>query len=158
MIDTVKKIGQFFLGLAIFLAICSIPLVFIKGAMWASDNLLPPLITVGWYALAVNLLLLLPLSLFRRLRGFTGSGMFLSSFLFGLIAWLSGFVITYMLWGKWAVIVGVVFIGVGVVPMALLATLFKGLWGGFLPLLILVVLTFGLKGGGLLIAESGQPR
>jgi hypothetical protein len=156
MVNSVKKIGTFVLGLAIFLAVCSVPLVFIKGAMWASDNLLPPLITVGWYALAVDLVLLLPLSMFRRLRAFTGAGMFLSSFLFGLITWLSGFVITYMLWGIWAVIIGVVFIGVGVVPMALLATLLKGLWGGFLPLLVLVVLTFGLRGGGLLIAESGE--
>jgi hypothetical protein len=63
-----------------------------------------------------------------------------------------------MLLGIWAVIVGVVILGVGVVPIALLATLFNGLWGGFLPLLILVVLTLGLRVGGLLIAESGQTR
>jgi hypothetical protein len=76
MIDTVKKIGAFMLGLAIFVAVCIVPFVFIKGAMWASENLLPPLVTIGWYAVALNLLLLLPLSLFRPLRGFTGSGMF----------------------------------------------------------------------------------
>ena len=156
MIDKLKQIGMVLFGVAIFLAIASILVVFFKGAMWASDNLLPPLITIGWYAVAVNVVLLLPLSLFRSLRPFTGSVMFLSSFLFGLIAWLSGFVFTYMLWGVIPVIVGMVIIGVGVVPMALLATLFKDLWGGFVPLLVLVVLTFGSRIGGMAIATLGD--
>jgi hypothetical protein len=70
--------------------------------MWASTNLLPPLYMIGWIAVAVVILLLLPLSLFRRLRAFTGTTIFLSSYVFGLICWLTGFVVTYSLWGGWA--------------------------------------------------------
>ena len=137
------------------MAILALPFVFIKGALWASNNLLPPLFTAGWVALAVVLLLLLPLSLFRRLRGFTGGSIFLSSYLFGLICWLFGFVVTYHLWGAWAVIAGLLFLGGGVVPIGMVAALFKAEWQVLITLIVLTVLTFGTRLGGVAIAEGG---
>lgn len=156
MLESAKKFGTILLGLAVVLAVLALPFVFIKGAMWASKNLLPPLFAVGWVAIAVVILVLLPLSLFRRLRGFTGTAIFLSSYVFGLICWLTGFVVTYSLWGVWAVVLGILFLGGGVVPIGMVASLFKGEWQMLALLLILVVLTFGTRIGGMAIAESGS--
>lgn len=156
MVEKIKALGGVLLGIAIFVCVLALPVVFIKGSLWASEHLLQPLIVVGWIALALNILILLPLSIFKRLRSFTGGGIFLSSYIFGLVSWLLGFVLTYALWGLWAVIVGILFLGGGVVPIALLATLFKGLWEPFFTLIVLTVITFGSRVGGLLIASSAN--
>ncbi len=156
MIEKAKALGRLLLGIAFGVCIFALPVVFIMGSLWASEHLLRPLMVVGWIALALNILFLLPLSVFKRLRGFTGTGMFLSSYIFGLVAWLLGFILTYALWGLWAVIGGILLLGGGVVPIALLATLFKGLWEPFFTLIVLAAITFGSRAGGLLIANSAS--
>ncbi|MBP8237448.1 MAG: hypothetical protein KAX63_07005 [Pseudomonas sp.] len=153
------KIAEFssmIFGVVIFLAILSIPILLILGSTWAAKNLLQPLIVLGWIVVAIDILILLPLSLFKGLRGFTGTAIFISSFLFGLVTWLLGFILTYAIWGLWAVIAGVLFFGGAVVPFALLATLFNGMWEPFFTVIILVALTFGARFIGILIAERGQ--
>lgn len=156
MVDKLKEMAGMAFGFFVFIAILSLPLVFIMGAAWASKNLLGPLIIVGWILLAINIVIFLPLSIFKRLRGFTGGSIFFSSFLFGLVAWLLGFILTYSIWGAWAVVIGILFLGGGVVPIALLATAINGYWDPFLTLLVVSVLTFGARIIGLLIAESGE--
>ena len=154
MLEKIKVMGAAIFGGAIFVAIAALTVVFIKGSLWASEHLLRPLLTVGWLALALVIIVLLPLSLFRRLRGFTGSAIFLSSILFGAIAWLLGFILAYDLWGLWAVIISPFLLGGGVVPVALLATMFKGMWNPFLMLLVLSAFTFGSRIIGASIARS----
>tara|TARA_R110000868_G_scaffold411591_1_gene705728 strand:+ start:2771 stop:3241 length:471 start_codon:yes stop_codon:yes gene_type:complete len=153
------KIAEFssmIFGIVIFLAIISMPILLILGSTWAAKNLLQPLIVLGWIVVAIDILILLPLSLFKGLRGFTGTAIFISSFLFGLVTWLLGFILTYAIWGLWAVIAGVLFFGGAVVPFALIATLFNGMWEPFFTVIILAALTFGARIIGLLIAERGQ--
>lgn len=156
MLENVKKISNILLGISLFLAVIALPIVFVKGAMWASRNLLPPLFTVGWLAIALIVLILLPLSLFKRLRGFAGTAIFFSSYLFGLICWLSGFVITYSLWGAWGVMFGLLFLGGGVVPIGIVASLFNAEWQMMLFLFILISLTLAARIGGAAISESGR--
>ncbi len=156
MVEKIKEMAGMAFGLPIFIAIVSLPVVFFMGAAWASKNLLGPLIIIGWILLAVNIVIFLPLSIFKRLRGFTGGGIFFSSFIFGIVAWLLGFILTYSIWGTWAVIIGVFLMGVGVVPIALLATLINGYWDPFFTLLVLTVITFGSRIIGMLIAESAE--
>jgi hypothetical protein len=92
--------------------------------------------------------------MFRPLRGFTGSVIFISSYVFGLITWMFGFVFTYALWGLGAVIFGLLFLGGGVVPLALLATMFKGHWEAFFTVLVLLIITFVARVSGMAIASS----
>jgi hypothetical protein len=72
----VKEFAGMTLGLAVFLIFLSVPLIFIAGSVWAAKNLLQPLIAVGWFAVAIDLLILLPLSMFRSIRGFAGGAIF----------------------------------------------------------------------------------
>ena len=155
MLDRIKQLSTLALGLAIFLALLAIPVLFFMGGLWAAKHLLEPLIAIGWIAFGIDLILLF-LALVPAARGFSGLVIFLSSYIFGLVTWLLGFILAYALWGLWAVILGVLLFGGGVVPVALLATIFKGMWEAFFTLIALTVLTFGSRMGGLAITISGE--
>jgi hypothetical protein len=156
MVEKLKEMAGMAFGFLILVAVLSLPLVFIMGAAWASKNLLGPLVVIGWVLLVINIVILLPLSIFKRLRGFAGGGIYFSSFVFGLVAWLLGFILAYSIWGAWAVVVGILFLGGGVVPIALLATAMNGYWDPFFTLLVATILTFAARIIGMLIAESGE--
>jgi hypothetical protein len=142
-----------FVGVGLLLAIV---VLLLKGIKWASEALLPWLMAGAGLVLVIDVVFLLPLSLFRRLRVFTGASLQWSSLLFGLTTWLSGFLLTYALWGGFWVGVGMLFFGIGVVPMAMLATLFKGMWAELIALVIMVVMTFGVRGAGLAISAAAE--
>ena len=82
MFEKLKNIAGFGFGIAIFLGLLVLPFIFIKGAFWASQNILPPLILLGWIALALVLFIFLPLSIFGRWRAFTGTAIFAFSYIF----------------------------------------------------------------------------
>jgi hypothetical protein len=150
----VKDFSGIMFGVVIVLGLLAIPALFILGSTWAAKNLLGPLMIMGWIAIALDVAIFLPLTIFRKTRAFAGSMIFLSSFIFGLITWLLGFILTYALWGVWAVIIGIVFLGGAVVPFALLATMFNGMWEPFFSVLVLLVVTFGTRLFGLYLADA----
>ena len=65
-----------------------------------------------------------------------------ASSIFGITLWIWGLVLTYNLWGGGAVLVGLFLFGVGVVPMAMLATLFAAMWSLLGQLLLLAAMTY----------------
>jgi hypothetical protein len=152
--ETLKSVGSAALGIAGVILLFAVPILFIKGGLWAAEHFLPLLSTVGGIVLGVDVLLLLPLSLFPRLRGMTGGGIFISSYVFGLTLWLGALILTYYVWGVLAVLIGFFIAGVGVVPIALLATGFNGMWPQFWDIVIACVFTFGARMLGLLIASK----
>lgn len=153
VVEKFKEFGGIALGLMILLAILSVATIFFHGIVWAAKHLLKPLMLIGWFLVAVDLIILLPLSFFRRLRGFIGSAIFMSSFVFGMVAWLLSIICTYALWGFGAMITGIVLFGGAVVPFAMLATMFEGMWEPFLTILVLLIVTFGSRFVGYSIAE-----
>jgi uncharacterized protein YacL len=72
--------------------------------------------------------------------------------------WCSGVAVTYDLWGTVGVIIGLLIAGVGIVPVAMLATFFHGEWEGLIEFMILIVLTFGLRLLGLWLAKKVDKR
>jgi hypothetical protein len=149
--DRFKSAGSYAFVLALLVGLVAIPVVFLLGVEWAAKHLLQPLVTAGWIALAIDVLVLIPLSIFRRLRGFTGVAIFISSYIFGLVTWLLSFTVTYILWGSWAAFLGVLLFGGTVVPFAILATVFNGKWYDLVTILILFTLTWGVRFLGLFI-------
>jgi hypothetical protein len=53
-----------------------------------------------------------------------------------------------------AVFIGLFLAGVGMVPIAMLATLIKGMWGPLIELVLLTIMTFGSRIGAMSLAES----
>lgn len=139
---------------AFLLASLALGTVFIFGAAWASTKLLPWFSVLTWLGLAVVVFLLLPLAIPRTTRGFSSVALLMASYIFGATLWMEGLLLTLSTWGVVAVFIGLFMAGVGVVPIAMLATLLKGMWGPLIELVLLVIMTFASRAGAMSLAQS----
>lgn len=137
--------GNLLGGIVLFGVIVFIPVIFLLGGAWASSKLLPLFIFFTVIVFFLDLLVFLPLAIFKATRGISSMALFLSSYLFGVTLWIEGLVITLTLWGWVAAVIGLFVLGVGVVPMALFATVMNGEWKGFWEMILLGVITFGAR-------------
>ncbi len=128
--------------------------VFIFGAAWASTKLLPWFSVLTWIGFGVVVFVLLPLAIPKATRGFSSVGLIVASYVFGATLWMEGLLFTLAIWGVGAVFIGLFLAGVGVVPIAMLATLLKGMWGPLVELVLLTIMTFGSRIGAMSLAES----
>ncbi len=155
-----KKILQTFGGfllLAALLVVSILILVFLinggaQVAVWA----LPIIDTVYGITFVLNIIILLPLAIFKKTRGYAGIGFYVSSYIFGIDLWLFSFLMTYAFWGAPGVILGVVLWGVGVMPIAALTFLIHGLWSSFFEILLGLIPVFGARYFG--IRSYGSER
>lgn len=145
MNEKLKSVGTVALGLIFFLGLLIVIGLLIGGVAWVSSRLLPWLSIASVFAFALLILVLLPLSAIRATRSFAAVTILYISYLFGATVWIEGLLTTLSLWGGWAVIVGLFFAGVGVVPVGMLAALFHKQWWQFLELVGLIILTFGCR-------------
>lgn len=117
----------------------------IQGGAWLAAKILPALPIFAEIVLAADILIFLPLAIFRRTQRLAGDGLFVSSYAFGVTLWIWAFLLAYTIWGALAVIIGIFLVGVGVVPIAMLATAFTGQWGNLGILVSLLLITFGIR-------------
>jgi hypothetical protein len=96
-------------------------------------------------ALIGNLAILLPLTFIKRFRNRAGEYILYSSFLFGFQLWLYCLVITLDTWGIIAVLIGLLIVGVGVVPIAFIASLYYGLWRQAFEIVIILVIVLAAR-------------
>jgi hypothetical protein len=68
-----------------------------------------------------------------------------TSWYVGVLVWLTCFSTVVDLWGMTAAIIGLLLLGVGCMPMAILATLFHGSWHQLLTILAGLVVIFGCR-------------
>lgn len=139
---------------ALLLVGITISAVFIFGAAWASTKLLPWFSILTWIAFGLVVFIILPLAIPRATRGFSSVALFIASYVFGATLWMEGLLLTLFIWGLGAVFIGLFLAGVGVVPIAMLATLLKGMWGPLIELVLLTIMTFGSRVGAMSLAES----
>lgn len=145
MRESIKTVGSVLLTVLGLMTVLVVPLLFIAGAEWLSQRLLPVFLLASLLAFAFLLFVLLPLAVCRRSRMFAAIAMLIVSYVFGATVWMEGLLLTMALWGTFAVIVGLFFAGIGVVPIAMLATIFKGMWSRLAELVVLTLLTFGTR-------------
>lgn len=120
-------------------------LMLFYGAAWASEHLLPYVSLAAQWAIVVCMVVLAPLSAFRKTRAISAFGFFSSSYIFGTCLWMIGLPTAYFYWGLKSIIIGMCLFGVGVVPVALLASLFNSDWTAFSMMLVGVALTYGTR-------------
>ena len=94
-----------------------------------------------------------PLAALKRARGSVAAFMTAFSAVLGVTTWLWSFGVTLVLWGWWAVIVGVVLLGVGIVPVALVAATFEGEWTVFWQMIVAIAFVFGTRMFAAYLAE-----
>ncbi len=158
----VKGLGMALVALVVLFVVFFVPLVllvpYIHGMVWLSEKAFPWLFYGGAIAFAICLLVLLPLSIFRKLRPWTGLGFQLASYLFGTLLFAFSCLVAVQLWGYVGLIIGLLLAGGGVVPVAFLAALFHGKWALLGYVVLGTVLTFGTRLLGLRLAAAPTSR
>ena len=148
-----KRVGQTIGGGALVILVPLLGLfliaLLIRGMVWISDKAMPWLNIAAGVTLLVLLFVLLPMSAFRKTRGIGGVGCIYASYVFGVELWAYSCLFVAYTWGYVALGIGLVFAGVGVVPVALLAALFRREWSVLWELIFAVLLTFGTRSFGL---------
>jgi hypothetical protein len=156
MFEKLKSLGFGVLGLIAITAMLFLVGLLIGGASWLSNHLLPWFMLASTITFIVLILILLPLSAFRHTRSFAAVAILYASFLFGVTVWMDGLLTTEALWGTWAVIVGLCFAGVGIVPIGMLAALFHGKWSVLGELIVFTVLTFASRFYAIWLGEHDE--
>lgn len=133
-----KSMGRVVIGFGLLMGLMLLILMFVKGGVWVGEKTYPLLSGFSKLALFLTFFILTPLTLFKPTRSFAGLGIYFASYVFGLTLWVWSLVLTYNLWGIFAVLIGLFFAGIGIVPVALLATLFSGKLSVFGELLLLM--------------------
>ena len=151
--DTLKSIGSILLGITIFIGIIIATVLFFAIGAQVAFTIAPFINWLAGILFIINLILLL-FALVPKARGVVGLIIYISSYVYGLSAWIFGLAVTLALWGWIAVIIGIFLGGVGVVPIGMLAAIFNGEWGIFWTLIITVVLTYGSRMIGYALANS----
>lgn len=148
MKDKLKDASLGILGCGAMIGLAALAVFLIRGVVWVSDKVLPWLNLASEILLGVCLLVLLPMCIFRKTRPFAGVGFYFGSYLFGLTLWVFSCLVCYLLWGYRALLFGLVLAGVGVLPVALVASVFTAHWSLLRDLTIQIVLTFGTRALG----------
>ena len=141
-------------GLMMLALMIIVPLLFIYGAVRVSEWILPLIAPITGVVFVVDILIILPIALIPRARGFAGNALFVSSYAYGITLWFSGLLITYLVWGFLGVFIGLFFLGLGVVPIGMIASAIEGEWWVVVNLIILTILTFASRAGGMQLAVA----
>lgn len=154
--EALKTMGSYVLGIIIFIAIGLLIAFIIKGSLWFSVRIFPWMATIFWIVIALTIIILVPLSIIKKTRDIGLGGIFITSYIYGLLLWVWSFLITYSTWGWIAIIIGLVVMGVGVVPIAFLAALLNAQWTILLQMIILIAITYGTRLLVNFIAEKSE--
>ena len=151
--EKIKGIGMGIGLLAIGVAVMVITVTLVFGMIRVVS---PWLNSAFFITQAVSLLVFGSTALFRRTRGFSAVGLFISSYIFGIILWIWSIILTLELWGVFAVIIGLLFVGVGIVPVAILALIFHAQWSSLGDIAIMLVSTYGARVLALWLANKAD--
>lgn len=156
MLEKFKSNGINLLAIASIAIILILIALFVHSSVWLGDKIHPWLVKISILLLVVVIVILLPLAIFSKTRSLVGGIMIFASWVFGATLWVSGLLLTYHLWGAFAVFIGLFLLGVGVVPFAILATIFSGMWSDLGELVLLIILTFGTRFIGASLVEKAK--
>ena len=151
-----EGIGGLLIMIVFFAAFIFLIFAIIKGATFLSEKLLPILVKLVIPLLVIELCIVLPMALSKKLKGTAGVIIYCASYLYGLTAWLIGFIVTLVYWGVFWVIVGLFISGIGVVPFGIVAAAFHSQWEIVINLIILIVLTYGSRMLGQKLADDAD--
>jgi len=156
--STLKKVEGFAFGAVVLLGIVLLIGFLVGGMLWVSEKALPWLIVGGNIAFVLCVFVFLPLAIFRRARPWAGLGLYASSYVFGIGLFAYSCIYAVRLWGYGALFIGLFLAGVGVVPVAFLATLFHKAWPLFWDVVYGVVMTYGTRSLGARFADTPAPK
>ncbi len=151
---TLAILGGLLVSVGVLFCCLVIGALFIFGGAWVSSKLLPWFVVASSVAFVLVIFAFLPLAIPRATRGASIIGLIISSWVFGITLWMEGLLLSLSIWGIAGVIIGLGIVGVGVVPIAMLATLIHGMWRPLMELVLLTIMTLGTGVGAALLAGT----
>lgn len=103
------------------------------------------LVLIGFFILLLYIFIFTPFSFFRKTRPWSAFAFYIGSFIFGLNLWIGSFLITLFFAGLGWLIFGLLSVGVGIVPIALIALLLNQEWINFFELCGMLIMVFGFR-------------
>lgn len=101
-----KAAGRFLLFVVGAVVLHLLAAVLMRGMYWASTRATPWFVSGSEITFAIDLLILLPMCIFRITRGWGAMGLYFSSFVFGLSLWAFSCFVCVTLWGYGALFEG----------------------------------------------------
>jgi hypothetical protein len=148
-----KTVTGLLAGILFFVVPILLVVAIIKGIPWISKEIYPWLAPVVSFCMILDLVLL-PFAIIRRARGPISVVFVTSSFVYGLMLWIYSAMVAFFIWGYRGLFLGLFLMGVGVVPIAAVASVLNGEWSVVAEIILGIVLTYGARMGGLLLASS----
>jgi hypothetical protein len=113
------------------------------------------LLPIAWIALIFVIIVLVPLSFLNKTRAFAGMSIHAASYLFGATTWLLSCAITFSTWGWLALIIGIMFFGAGVIPIAILASFISlNNFSMGLSIIVMVIIVFATRYYGIYLEDD----
>lgn len=140
MKEKLKALQGLLIGIIFFIPLILLIITFISGIEWYWNNIMNSNILhyIFWGTLILFVIGLF-LAFIKPARFVGSTIMFITSYVFGAITWLFSLGIAWALWGLISVIIGLFIAGVGVLPVAILASIFTGNWSFLLIFLVLII-------------------
>lgn len=143
--DILAGVGGFFAFIGIIVLSIFLVIVFLKGATYLSTTVAPVLTRITPLLFITCLFIFLPFSLIKSTRNFGLISLVVSSFVFGALAWMIGFITTLYFWGIVGVVIGLFIAGIGVVPFGIIASFLNERGDIAWNLIALIVLAYGTR-------------
>jgi len=152
--QTIAWLGTLLMLAAIAAMLLTVSVIFLAGIAWVSDRIWPYVASLSILTLVVVILILLPMAIPRTTRALSSIGLLFASSVFGITLLMYSLLVAWTIWGLTAVVVGMVFVGIGVVPISMLAALLHGEWRTVIAIIMLITATIGCQSGAFKLAES----
>ena len=105
---------------------------------------LAPFIRILFLIVFILVLASFSLCLFKGLRKYVGHIILVFAISCGILTWTEGFTTTYPLGGKSAVVISMLFLGVGPIPAGIIISAIKGQWLHTASILFLLCVSYAL--------------
>ena len=157
-----RTIGFFLLAilapLVMLVVALGISAAFLSGTIWATGKIFPYVSALNGLVLVFTIFVLLPNAFFSSTPRFAGGGLMIASAVFAFTTWLWCMLLAWSTLVLGGMILGLIFAGVGVVPLAILGTLINGAWGTLGELALWALLSIGSWAWGARLLEKAQRR
>ncbi len=143
----VKLINMSFWPLFLAFVIIGSIIIFllIEGGLLLSTLLYPILNAVSVIAVLVSTFIFLPFSRIKSKKDLAVTGLLATSYILGATLWTFSFITAYEIWGFLGLAIGLFLFGVGVIPVAIIASIFALEWMILLKLLLLIAFIHTLR-------------
>ena len=144
MVEKLKGLGWWVVGFSFLVLTFLVVAFFLDGISWLMENYYDLIGIINGWVFGL-IIVLIVLSIFPKIRTYTGSGITLATLIWGAIFWLFSLFITYQLWGLLGVIIGIMFFGLGVFATAFLALIFDGQTSVAFFMLLNLIIIYGIR-------------